>query len=85
MRPRGAFVGTLVTMPVYIFYIGNEADMHHGLIANAVGWLAGLGLAAALTANMTDPPDAAAWVPPFQLAIGPTPHGGAQLGAHGSF
>ena len=55
---------------VYLFYIGNSPDAHHGMIANAVGGLAGLGLAAALTANMSD--TAKAWVPPFQIGVAPT-------------
>jgi hypothetical protein len=81
----GDLIGTLATTPVYLFYIGSDADPRHGLIANAVGGLAGIGLAAALTANMTDGPGTASWAPPFQLAVGPTPHGGAQLTAFGQF
>ncbi len=81
----GDVLGTLATTPVYLFYVGNSADPRHGLIANAVGGLAGLGLAAALTANMTDSPGTAAWTPPFQLAVMPTEHGGAQVSAFGQF
>jgi hypothetical protein len=81
----GDLVGTLVTMPVYIFYVGDSENMHHGLIANAAGGLAGLALAAALTGGMSDPPGAASWTPPFQLAVGPAGRGGAQLTAYGSF
>jgi hypothetical protein len=81
----GEVLGTLATTPVYLFYIGSSADPRHGLIANAVGGLAGIGLAAALTANMTDGPGTASWVPPFQIAVGPTQYGGAQLTAYGQF
>ena len=56
----------------------------HGLIANAVGGLAGLGLAAALTASMTDPPGTASWAPPFQLSVSPT-QGGGQVMAFGQW
>ena len=68
----GDLLGTLATTPVYLFYIGSDSDPRHGLIANAVGGLAGLGLAAALTANMSDPPGTASWTPPFQLTVSPT-------------
>ncbi|MDP9150699.1 MAG: hypothetical protein M3O36_12275 [Myxococcota bacterium] len=81
----GDLLGTLATTPVYLFYIGSSADPRHGLIANAFGGLAGIALAAALTANMTDTPGTAAWVPPFQVGVGPTEHGGAQLTAYGRF
>ncbi len=81
----GEVLGTLATTPVYLFYIGSSADPRHGMIANAVGGLAGIGLAAALTANMTDRPGAASWMPPFQIAVGPTQSRGAQLTAYGQF
>jgi hypothetical protein len=80
----GDLLGTLATTPVYLFYIGSSADPRHGLIANAVGGLAGIGLAAALTANMTDS-STASWLPPFQLAVGPTQYGGVELTAFGQF
>jgi hypothetical protein len=81
----GELLGTLATTPVYFFYIGSTADPRHGLIANAVGGLAGIGLAAAFTANMTDSAGSASWTPPFQISVGPTPSGGAQLTAFGQF
>jgi len=81
----GDLLGTLATTPVYFFYIGSEDQPRHGLIANAVGGLGGLALAAALTGNMSDPPGAASWVPPFQIAVSPTRAGGAQLMAFGMF
>ncbi len=80
----GELIGTAVTTPVYAFYIGG-GDPRHGLVANAVGGLAGLGIAAALTANMTDGPSTASWTPPFQIGFGPSEHGGAQLTAFGQF
>jgi hypothetical protein len=82
----GEVLGTVATTPVYLFYIGSSGDnTHHGMIANAVGGLAGLAIAAVLTGNLSDPPGTAAWTPPFQLGVGPTGHGGAMLQAFGSF
>jgi hypothetical protein len=80
----GDLVGTLATTPVYFFYIGSDSEPRHGLIANAVGGLAGLGIAAALTANMTDSPGTASWTPPFQLTVSPSA-GGGQLMAYGQW
>jgi hypothetical protein len=80
----GDVLGTLATTPVYLFYIGSDSEPRHGLIANAVGGLAGLGLAAALTANMTDSPGSASWTPPFQISVSPT-QGGGQLMAFGQW
>jgi hypothetical protein len=79
----GDMLGTLATTPIYLFYIGG-GQAQHGLIANSLGGLVGLGIAAALTANTTDPPSSASWTPPFHLAVAPT-QGGAQLGAFGQF
>jgi hypothetical protein len=58
--------GTAAGSIVYIFYAFSDAPPWHGLIANAAGGLAGLGLAAALAANATDdaPPAAAPGAPP---------------------
>lgn len=81
----GDVLGTAATMPIYLFYIGDGARSYHGLIANSLGGLAGLGLAAALTANLTDPPDAASWEPPFHFAVSPTQYGGVQATAFGQF
>jgi hypothetical protein len=81
----GDLLGTVATTPIYLFYINNGNDARHGLIAQAVGGLAGVGLAAALTYNMQDAPGTASWMPPFQLGVGPTPMGGAQLTAYGQF
>jgi hypothetical protein len=78
----GDVLGTLATTPVYLFYIGSSADPRHGLIANALGGVAGLAIAAALTANLKDPGTAEGWTPPFQLAMSPM-QGGAALTAMG--
>jgi hypothetical protein len=80
----GNMLGMLATTPVYLFYIGSSAPPRHGLIANALGGLAGIAIGAVLSAGSTDPPGTASWTPPFQLSIGPT-QGGAQLMAFGQF
>ncbi len=90
----GETLGVLATMPIYIFYV-NGGDIRHGLIANAVGGLAGLTVAALLTGNMSDPPGVAAFNPPFQFAVAPAPaapgsgasstHGGTELTVYGTF
>jgi hypothetical protein len=67
---------------VYLFYVGG-GEAQHGLIANAIGGLAGLGIAALLTANLQDPPSTGSWTPPFTVAVSPNPTGGAQLTAAG--
>ncbi|HXX69407.1 MAG TPA: hypothetical protein VEK07_19635 [Polyangiaceae bacterium] len=82
----GEVLGTLATTPIYLFYIGSSGDeWRRGMIANSVGGLAGLAIAAVFTANSTDSPNQASWTPPFQVAVAPTQHGGAQLSAFGSF
>jgi hypothetical protein len=78
----GDILGTVATTPIYLFYI-NSQNAYHGLIANSLGGLAGLGLAAALTANLQDSPSSASWTPPFTLAVMPSPNGGAQMTASG--
>jgi hypothetical protein len=80
----GDLLGTLATTPVYLFYIGG-GQAYHGLIANSLGGLAGLGLAAALTANLTDPPGTSKWEPPFNFALAPTQYGGLQLSTSGTW
>jgi hypothetical protein len=80
----GDALGTLATTPVYLFYIGSSAEPRHGLIVNALGGLVGLGVAAAFTGNMSDP-GTSSWSAPFQFAVAPTEHGGAQLSAFGLF
>jgi hypothetical protein len=80
----GEAIGTLATTPVYLFYIGSSADPRHGLIVNSLGGLVGIGVAAALTANLTDT-GTSSWVPPFQFAVAPNGRGGAELSAFGQF
>jgi hypothetical protein len=67
----GQTLGILATTPIYLFYIGDSTNARHGLIANAVGGLAGLAVAALLTGNMSDAPGVASFDPPFQVAVGP--------------
>jgi hypothetical protein len=80
----GDILGTLATTPVYLFYIGSSADPRHGLIANALGGIAGLAVAGAITAYWKDPVGTAEWAPPFQMALAPM-QGGAALTAMGQW
>jgi hypothetical protein len=73
----GFLIGTAVSSVVYFFYIPSSADPRHGLIANSLGGLAGLGIAGALTSNLKDGDSTnnavqhGDWKPPFQLAMKP--------------
>jgi hypothetical protein len=78
----GWLLGTAAGSLVYLGYIG-QPDCHHGLIANGIGGLAGVGIAAALTANEQD--TASTWVPPIQVGVTPTGTGGAALSAYGTW
>ncbi len=80
----GYLLGTAGASLVYLFYIGTNDDPRHGMIANGIGGLAGVGVAAALTADMKDPGQAS-WLPPFQVGLAPTQNGGAALTAGGSW
>jgi hypothetical protein len=80
----GDALGTLAGTPVFLFYLGG-GEAQHGLIATSLTGLAGLGLAAALTANLTDAPGSGSWKPPFQIGVAPSPGGGAQLAAYGDW
>jgi hypothetical protein len=80
----GDVLGTIATTPVYLFYIGNSADPRHGLIANALGGLAGVAIAGAITAYWKDPVSTSEWTPPFQMALAPM-QGGAALTAMGQW
>jgi hypothetical protein len=80
----GDVLGTLATTPVYLFYIGSSSDPRHGLIANALGGVAGLAVAGAITAYWKDPVSTTAWTPPFQMALAPM-QGGAALTAMGQW
>jgi len=81
----GDILGTLATTPVYLFYIGSSADPRHGLIANSLGGLAGIAIAAVLTNGMKDHGEATGWAPPFQLAIAPAQGGGGAITAMGQW
>ncbi len=78
----GYLIGTAGASLVYLFYAG-QPDAHHGMIANGIGGLAGIGVAAAVTGSMKD--TAKAWTPPFQIGLAPTPYGGAALAAYGTW
>ncbi len=70
----GWLAGTGVSMLVYPFYLfGDSEDWKHGLVANSLGGLAGVAVAGALTANMTDSNGTALFKPPFQLGVQPAP------------
>ncbi len=73
----GYLGGTAVSSIVYVFYLFSDSAPRHGLIANSVGGLAGLGLAAAFTANMRDDDDTkktgSTGPLPFQLGFTPAP------------
>jgi hypothetical protein len=83
----GYLLGTAATSVVYLFYIGSDSDPRHGLIANSLGGLAGVGVAYALAGSMKDPDQTSSsgWKPPFHLALAPTPHGGVAMTAMGTF
>ena len=80
----GYALGTLAGCIVYPFYIGGTSDPRHGLIANALGGLAGIAVGAALTFNTKDSGQST-WKPPFQVGIAPGQNGGATLSAFGQW
>ena len=87
----GFGLGAAITTPVYFFYIDSKEEPRHALVAQGMGALAGLAVAAIFTRNMSDdeprlPPGARAkhWTPPFQISGGPT-QGGAMLTAMGQW
>jgi hypothetical protein len=87
----GYALGAAITTPVYFFYIDSPEEPRHALVAQGLGALAGLAVAAIFTRNMTDdeptlPPGAKAktWTPPFQITASPQP-GGAVVGAMGQW
>jgi hypothetical protein len=75
----GYAAGVAAGCIVYPFYLLSDADARHGLIANSLGGLAGLGLATVFTANMTDDEPTApgapprAFAPPFNVGMTPAP------------
>ncbi len=82
----GYAAGTAAGCIVYPFYLASDANPRHGLIANALGGLAGVGLAAVFAGQMSDdePTAKKAFNAPFQLGAAPTP-GGASITAMGTF
>ena len=94
----GYGIGTLAACLVYPFYLFVEdAEVKRGLVANALGGLAGAGIAGALTWDLRDPEDAPRaghWKPPFDIAVLPAPRldpaqsatpQGAMLAGYGTF
>ena len=75
----GALVGCLI-FPVYLFV---EGDAKRGFIGPALGGLAGVGIAGALTFNLQDPADkrGKAFKPPVDIAIAPVPRLDPQMGS----
>jgi hypothetical protein len=74
----GYGLGTLGASIVYVFYLFSpDSDAKHGLVANSIGGLAGLGIAALFTAGAKDDDDGkTAFKPPFHFAFAPQPGGG---------
>ena len=84
----GYAAGTAAGLLVYPFYLGSDASPRHGLIANALGGLAGVGLAAVFAGQTTDDEPTgkhATFSPPFQLGAAPAPGGGGTVTAYGTF
>lgn len=80
--------GTVASSIVYVFYLGSDAPVWHGLIANAAGGVAGIGLGALLTVGSDSSASnsyAPAFKPPMQLGVAPLPGGGGVLSAAGTF
>jgi hypothetical protein len=83
--------GAVASSLVYVFYIGNDSPVWHGLIANSVGALAGIGIAAAVTANWKDDDGGRqgkgkTFNPPVNIGFSPaTRGGGGSLTASGLF
>jgi hypothetical protein len=88
----GFLAGCLV-FPFYLF--AKDADLKGGFVGPAVGGLAGVGIAGAITFNNRDPDQAKAFKAPFDFAILPTPRidpalgvqspGGSMISATGTF
>ncbi len=82
----GFGAGLVLTSPIYLVYAFTDDNPKHGLIANAIGGLAGITLATIISYDKkADTADKkSSWTPPFQLSIAPTP-GGATIGAMGQW
>lgn len=91
----GYGIGAAAPSFIYLAYIGSDKDPKHGLIANALGGVAGLTVAAIIARNLSDdeptlPPGTPKttqkpWQPPFMISAAPLPQGGAMINAFGSW
>jgi hypothetical protein len=77
--------GVAATSVVYIFYLASGTNASNGLIANAVGGLGGLTLAAVFTGNDRDPDQRSEFKAPFHISVGRAPGGGPMLQAFGEW
>jgi hypothetical protein len=84
----GYLIGTAGGSVIYPFYLldpNAKQDIHHGLIANSLGGVAGVALAGALTSGVLDNAEKSVINDlPFQLGVAPQ-RGGATLQAAGAF
>ncbi len=82
----GYGIGTVASSFVYLFYLFSKGDPKHGMVANAVGGVAGLAIAGIMSANSGDDDSAEApWKPPFTVGFTPLPNGGGAVNAFGLF
>ncbi len=83
----GYAAGAAATSVVYIAYAASDGEPKRGLVANSLGGLAGLTLAAILSYSEKDDDSANAkpFTPPFQLGFNKLPGGGGMLNAFGTF
>jgi hypothetical protein len=79
--------GVAATSVVYLAYLATDGEPKRGLLANSLGGLAGLTLAAIFSFNDKDSESAKAkpFTPPFQLGFNKLPGGGGMLNAFGTF
>jgi hypothetical protein len=91
--------GAAIPSLVYLAYIGSDKDPKHGLIANALGGVAGLTVAALIARNLSDDEPTVPggpggtksakkkWEPPFMLTVAPNTNGmgGGMISAFGSW
>lgn len=91
----GYGIGAAAPSFIYLAYIGSDKDPKHGLIANALGGVAGLTVAAIIARNLSDdeptlPPGTPKttkkpWQPPFMLSVAPNGQGGGMINAFGAW
>jgi hypothetical protein len=81
----GYGIGAASTSIVYAAYLFTDGEPKRGLIANAVGGIAGMSLAAILTYSEAGDASRATFTPPFQVGFAPTAKGGGMLTAYGAF